>query len=112
MKVKTKEGKARQLKIGGGSVKTKEAKPTILNTIFLNLQTSIEECVDIIKAFEEEGYTTYYDSKTKVLKTTVPKTKIKELSKKFLSIQSFNLIDRNPNNSNNATDRIPNKEQE
>ena len=81
MKVKTKEGKARQLKIGGGSVKTKETKPQVLNTIFLNLQTSIEECVDIIKAFEEEGYMTYYDSKTKVLKTTAPKTKIKELSK-------------------------------
>ena len=144
MKVKTKEGKARQLKIGGvlmkvkeaknstigikgdsvkikqvkskrfkksDSVKTKEAKPTIFNTIFLNLQTTIEECEEIIKAFEEEGYTTYYDSKTKVIKTTAPKTKIKELSKEFSSIQSFN-IDRNSNNSNNATDRIPSKEQE
>jgi len=68
----------------------------VLNTIFLNLQTTVEECVDIIKAFEEEGYTTYYDSKTKVLKTTAPKTKIKELSKEFPSIQSFNIIDRNP----------------
>ena len=101
MKVKTKEGKARQLKIGGGSVKTKEVKPTILNTIFLNLQTSIEECVAIIKAFEEEGYTTYYDSKTKVIKTKAPKTKIKELSKQFPSIQSIDYslidgIDRNP----------------
>ena len=95
MKVKTKEGKARQLKIGGNSVKTKEAKPTILNTIFLNLQTSVEECVDIINTFETKGYTTYYDSKTKVLKTTAPKMKIKELSKQFPSIQSFNLIDRN-----------------
>ena len=146
MKVKTKEGKARQLKIDGGlmkvkeaknstigikgdsvktkqvkskrfkkgnSVKTKEAKPTILNTIFLNLQTTVEECVDIIKAFEEEGYTTHYDSKTKVLKTTAPKTKIKELSKQFKCIQSFDysVIDRNPNNSNSATDRNPIKEQ-
>ena len=111
MKVKTKEGKARQLKIGGGSVKTKEAKPTTLNTIFLNLQTSVEECVAIINTFEEEGYTAYYDSKTKVLKTTAPKTKIKELSKQFPSIQSFNFIDRNPINSNNATDRNPIKEQ-
>ena len=85
----------------------------VLNTIFLNLQTSIDECVAIIKAFEEEGYTTHYDSKTKVLKTTAPKTKIKELSKKFPSIQSYDysVIDRNPINSNNATDRIPNKEQ-
>ena len=80
----------------------------VLNTIFLNLQTSVEECVDIIKAFEKEGYTTYYDSKTKVIKTKAPKTKIKELSKEFPSIQSFNLIDRNSNNSNNATDRNPN----
>ena len=69
----------------------------VLNTIFLNLQTTIEECEEIIKAFEQEGYTTYYDSKTKVLKTTAPKTKIKELSKEFPSIQSFNLIVRNPN---------------
>ena len=84
----------------------------VLNTIFLNLQTTIDECIAIINTFEEEGYTTYYDSKTKVLKTTAPKTKIKELSKKFLSIQSFNLIDRNPINPNNATDRNPIKEQE
>ena len=110
MKVKTKEGKARQLKIGGGSVKTKEAKPQVLNTIFLNSQTSIEECIAIINTFEQEGYTTYYDSKTKVIKTTAPRTKIKELSKEFSSIQSFNLIDRNPINSNNAIDRNPNKE--
>ena len=116
MKVKTKEGKARQLKIDGGlmkvkeaknstigikgdsvkikqvkskrfkksgSVKTKETKPTILNTIFLDLQTTIDECIAIINTFEQEGYTTYYDSKTKVLKTTAPKTKIKELSKEL-----------------------------
>ena len=114
MKVKTKEGKAGQLKIGGGSVKTKETKPTILNTIFLDLQTTIDECIAIINTFEKEGYTTYYDSKTKVLKTTAPKMKIKELSKQFPSIQSYDysVIDRNPINSNNATDRIPNKEQE
>ena len=90
----------KRLKDDCSPVKTKEAKPTILNTIFLNLQTSIEECVAIIKAFEGYGYTTYYDSKTKVLKTTAPKTKIKELSKEFPSIQSFNLIDRNPNIKN------------
>ena len=108
MKVKTKEAKARQLKIGGGSVKTKEAKPQVLNTIFLNLQTTIDECIAIINTFENEGYTTYYDSKTKVLKTTAPKTKIEELSKEFPSIQSYNLIDRNPNN---ATGRNHNKEQ-
>ena len=84
----------------------------VLNTIFLNLQTTIDECVAIINTFEKEGYTTYYDSKTKVLKTTAPKMKIKELSKEFPSIQSLNIIDRNSNNSNKATDRIPNKEQE
>ena len=86
----------------------------VLNTIFLNLnlQTSVEECVDIINTFETKGYTTYYDSKTKVLRTAAPKTKIKGLSKEFPSIQSFNLIDRNSNNSNNASDRNPNKEQE
>ena len=101
----------KRLKDDCSPVKTKEAKPAILGTVFLNLQTSVEECIAIIKAFEEEGYTTYYDSKTKVIKTTAPKTKIKELSKEFSSIQSFN-IDRNSNNSNNATDRIPSKEQE
>ena len=107
MKVKTKQVKSKRFK-KGNSVKTKEAKPTILNTIFLNSQTSIDECIVIINTFEQEGYTTYYDSKTKVLKTTAPKTKIKGLSKEFPSIQSFNLIDRNSNNSNNATDRNPN----
>ena len=113
MKAKTKEGKAKQLKIGSGSGKTKEAKPQVLNTIFLNLQTSIDECIAIINTFEEEGYETYYDGKTKVIKTTAPKTKIKELSKQFKCIQSFDysVIDRNPNNSNSATDRNPIKEQ-
>ena len=101
----------KRLKDDCSPVKTKEAKPAILGTVFLNLQTSVEECVAIINTFEQEGYTTYYDSKTKVLKTTAPKTKIKELSKEFLSIQSFNLIDRNPINHNNATDRNPIKEQ-
>jgi len=72
-------------------------KPEAINSVFIDLTITIEECEEIIKAFEEEGYTTYYDSKTKVLKTTAPKTKIKELSKEFPSIQSFNLIDRNPN---------------
>jgi len=110
MKVKTRQVKSKRFK-KGNSVKTKETKPQVLNTIFLNLQTSVEECVAIINTFEEEGYTAYYDSKTKVLKTTAPKTKIKELSKQFPSIQSFNFIDRNPINSNNATDRNPIKEQ-
>ena len=100
----------KRLKDDCSPVKTKEAKPAILGTVFLNLQTSVEECVAIIRTFEEEGYTTYYDSKTKVLKTTAPKTKIKELSKEFPSIQSYNFIDRIPNNSNNATDRHPIKE--
>ena len=108
MKVKTRQVKSKRFK-KGNSVKTKEAKPTILNTIFLNSQTTIDECIAIINTFEQEGYTTYYDSKTKVLKTTAPKTKIKELSKQFKCLQSFNLIDRNPNN---AADRNPNKEQE
>ena len=72
-------------------------KPEAINSVFIDLTITIEECEEIIKAFEQEGYTTYYDSKTKVLKTTAPKTKIKELSKEFPSIQSFNLIVRNPN---------------
>ena len=72
-------------------------KPEAINSVFIDLTITIEECEEIIKAFEQEGYTTYYDSKTKVLKTTAPKTKIKELSKEFPSIQSYNLIDRNPN---------------
>ena len=104
----------KRLKDDCSPVKTKEAKPAILGTVFLNLQTSVEECVAIINTFEQEGYTTYYDSKTKVLKTTAPKTKIKELSKQFPSIQSYDysVIDRNPISHNNATDRNPIKEQE
>jgi hypothetical protein len=77
----------------GGSPKTKELKPTVINTVFLDLRTSIEDCVAIIKAFEEKGYTTYYDAKTKTLKTTAPKTKIKKLSKIYDCIQSFSLAE-------------------
>jgi hypothetical protein len=79
----------RRLKKKGGSPKTKA-----MNTVFLDLTTSIEDCVAIIKAFKEEGYATYYDSKTKMLKTTAPKTKIKELSKLFKCIQSYSLIQK------------------
>jgi hypothetical protein len=85
--VKTKLIRSRRLKKKGGSPKTKA-----MNTVFLDLTTSIEDCVAIIKAFKEEGYATYYDSKTKTLKTTAPKTKIKELSKLFKCIQSYSLI--------------------
>jgi len=56
--------------------------------------TSIEDCVAIIKAFKKEGYTTYYDSKTKTLKTTASKTRIKEFSRLFKCIQSYSLIQR------------------
>ena len=66
----------------------------MINTVFLDLRTSIEDCVAIIKAFEEKGYMTYYDSKTKTLKTTAPKTRIKEFSELFSSIQSYDLIQR------------------
>jgi len=75
-------------------VKTKKAKPAVINTVILNLSTSIEDCVAIIKAFKKLGYTTYYDSKTKTLKTTAPKTRIKEFSKLFKCIQSYSLIQR------------------
>ena len=75
-------------------MKTKKAKPAVINTVILNLSTSIEDCVAIIKAFEGKGYMTYYDSKTKTLKTTAPKTKIKEFSKFFKCIQSYSLIQR------------------
>ena len=87
-------------------------KPEVMNSLFIDFRTTLQDLVNLIKVFREEGYVVRYDKKTKVLKTTAPKTKIKELSKEFPSIQSFNLIDRNSNNSNNATDRIPNKEQE
>ena len=87
-------------------------KPEVMNSLFIDFRTTLQDLVNLIKVFREEGYVVRYDKKTKVLKTTAPKTKIKELSKDFPSIQSFNLIDRNSNNSNNATDRIPNKEQE
>jgi len=75
-------------------VKTKKAKPAVINTVILNLSTSIEDCVAIIKAFKKLGYTTYYDAKTKVLKTTAPKTRIKEFSRLFKCIQSYSLIQR------------------
>jgi hypothetical protein len=90
--VKTKLVGSKRLKKKDGSVKTRlEAKPTVTNTVFLDLRTSIEECVNIIKAFEQKGYTTYYDAKTKTIKTTAPKTKIKKLSKIYDFIQSYSL---------------------
>jgi hypothetical protein len=91
--VKTK--RIRRLKKKDISVKTRlEPKPTVMNTVFLDLRTSIEECEKVIKAFEQKGYTTYYDSKTKTLKTTAPKTRIKEFSKLFKCIQSYSLMQR------------------
>jgi hypothetical protein len=72
-------------------VKTKKAKPAVINTVILNLSTSIEDCEKVIKAFNRLGYTTYYDAKTKVIKTTAPKTRIKKLSKIYDCIQSYNL---------------------
>ena len=91
-----------ELVSGDGSAKTKtcpelvsgEPKSTAMNTVFLDLRTSIEECVKVIKAFNRLGYTTYYDSKTKTLKTTAPKTRIKEFSRLFKCIQSYSLIQR------------------
>jgi adenylate cyclase class IV len=78
----------------GGSSSTKEPKLTAMNTVFLDLRTSIEDCEKVIKAFNRLGYTTYYDSKTKTLKTTAPKTRIKEFSKLFKCIQSYSLIQK------------------
>ena len=78
-----------ELVSGDGSPKTKA-----INTVFLDLRTSIEDCVAIIKAFKKLGYTTYYDAKTKVIKTTAPKTRIKEFSKLFKCIQSYSLIQK------------------
>jgi hypothetical protein len=75
-----------ELVSGDGSPKTKA-----MNTVFLDLRTSIEDCEKVIKAFKKLGYTTYYDSKTKTLKTTAPKTRIKKLSKIYDCIQSYNL---------------------
>jgi len=90
--VKTKRIESRRLKKKGSSVKTRfEAKPTVINTVFLDLRTSIEDCIAIIKAFEQKGYTTHYDAKTKTIKTTAPKTKIKKLSKIYDCIQSYSL---------------------
>jgi len=89
--VKTKVIK--RLKKKNSLVKTwPEAKA--MNTLFLDLRTSIEDCVAIIKAFKKLGYTTYYDSKTKTLKTTAPKTRIKEFSKLFKCIQSYSLVQK------------------
>ena len=72
-------------------MKTKKTKPAVINTVILNLSTSIEDCERVIKAFKKLGYTTYYDAKTKVIKTTAPKTRIKKLSKIYDCIQSYNL---------------------
>jgi len=86
---RNKFGAGSELVSGDGSPKTKA-----INTVFLDLTTSIEECEKVIKAFKRLGYTTYYDSKTKTLKTTAPKTRIKELSKLFKCIQSYSLMQR------------------
>ena len=88
MKTRLKDKRFARLR---GSPKTKYLKPTVMNTVFLDLRTSIEDCEKVIKAFEQKGYTTFYDAKTKVLKTTAPKTKIKKLSKIYDYIQSFSL---------------------
>ena len=91
--MKTKLIGSRRLKKKNSLVKTwPEAKA--MNTLFLDLRTSIEDCEKVIKAFKKLGYTTYYDSKTKTLKTTAPKTRIKEFSKLFKCIQSYSLIQR------------------
>ena len=90
--MKTRQVENKSLKKKNSSMKTRlEAKPTVINTVFLDLRTSIEDCVAIIKAFEGKGYMTYYDSKTKTIKTTAPKTKIKKLSKIYDCIQSYSL---------------------
>ena len=86
-----------ELVSGDGSAKTKELKLTAINTVFLDLRTSIEDCERVIKAFKKLGYTTYYDSKTKTLKTTAPKTRIKEFSKLFKCIQSYSFNEVNSN---------------
>ena len=88
-------------------------KPEVMNSLFIDFRTTLQDLVNLIKVFREEGYVVRYDKKTKVLKTTAPKTKIKELSKEFPSIQSYDysVIDRNPINHNNATDRNLIKEQ-
>jgi hypothetical protein len=83
-----------ELVSGDGSAKTKELKLTAINTVFLDLRTSIEDCERVIKAFKKLDYTTYYDAKTKTIKTTAPKTRIKELSKLFKCIQSYSLIQK------------------
>ena len=80
----------KRLKKKNSLVKTwPEAKA--MNTLFLDLRTSIEDCVAIIKAFKKLGYTTYYDAKIEVIKTTAPETRIKKLSKIYDCIQSYNL---------------------
>ena len=92
--MKTRQVESRRLKKKGGSSSTKEPKLTATNTVFLDLRTTIEDCIAIIKAFNRLGYITYYDSKTKTLKTTAPEQCIKELSKLFNCIQSYSLIQK------------------
>lgn len=60
-----------------------------MNTVFIDLTITIEECEEIIKAFEDKGYTALYDAKAKVIKTTAPRGTIVKLSKKFKGIQSY-----------------------
>ena len=96
--MKTRQVANKSLKKKKGSVKTRlEAKPTVMDTVFLDLRTSIEDCEKVIKAFKKLGYTTYYDAKTKVIKTTAPKTRIKEFSKLFKCIQSYGFNEVNSN---------------
>ena len=86
--------RVRRIKKKGITPSTKKPKLTVTSTMFLDLRTSIEDCTAIIKAFEQKGYTTYYDSKTKTLKTTAPKTRIKEFSRLFKCIQSYSLMQK------------------
>lgn len=62
-----------------------------MKTVILDLRTTVEECEAVINAFQEKGYTAYFDSKARTLKTTAPETRIKELSERFHCIQSYSI---------------------
>jgi hypothetical protein len=62
-----------------------------MNTVFLNLETSIDECINVIEAFEARGYETYLDAKVKALKTKAPLRIIGQIAKLFECIESYSI---------------------
>ncbi|MGC8758221.1 MAG: hypothetical protein ACP5QX_07275 [Caldisericaceae bacterium] len=63
-----------------------------MNTVILNINSTIEECEQVVDAFEYRGYETFYDAKLKVIKTTASTERIRELAKLYKCIQSYDIV--------------------